>query len=212
MTDFKSVAVTIRPKDGVTNDHILKFSKWVSRNTQYNKIVTEKEGCAKHIHASLFFEKPRNISNLRKLITNLYPDLTPQEKIILRQGVKPQYNIDWLEYLDKDDSTVVISSNLPERQYIHQYFPTPLESTKKRRNNTYYGRLEMLWQEHVEPGIDPNPPNCRDFLFKMMYSLRVLDVIKDDRAIVQVSRHLSRFLQKMETSVIEINSCYEKDE
>jgi len=52
---------------------------------------------------------------------------------------------------------------------------------------------------------------ARDFLFNMMYNERCINVIRDDKAIVQTARHLVRWLNKATHSTIEL-APFEKEE
>lgn len=200
----QTFAITHRPKDGVSDEDVTTMVTFVKRVSKYYKVITEKEDSARHIHVALFTHQPLLKKNLVRSVLNLYPDLLPEEKMVLRQGVKVSGNSQWLDYLEKGDSTVVVESNLPEKKHLEGYYPTPEELPKSvRKNLSYYGRLEKLWFEHVDPGKVKNPVNCRHFLFKMMYSERLIDVIKDDKSIIQVSRHLARYLNKVDESCIE---------
>jgi len=71
--------------------------------------------------------------------------------------------------------------------------------------------MESLWFKHTSPDYEIHTRNCRDFLFKMMYSERCFAVIKDDRTIIQTARHLVRWLKKECYSTIELTP-FEKEE
>lgn len=203
-TKKQTFAITHRPKGGVSDEDVKTMVKYCERVAKYYKVITEKEGCERHIHAAIFTKEPILKKNVVRSVLNLYPDLLPEEKMVLRQGVKVSGSSQWLDYLEKGDSTVVIQSNLPEVAHLEAYYPPPAEiSNKVRKNLTYYGRLEKLWYEHVDPGKVQNPENCRHFLFNMMYNKRLIDVIRDDRTIIQTSRHLARYLNKVQESCIE---------
>lgn len=206
----KSFSITIRPKDGITTDHITKYQKWVAKKTTYSYTVTEKELHEKHIHSAIFFDTPQRIDNLKRSLISLF-SFSGNEKYHA-VCIKTIYSHDWISYLEKGDSTVVLHSNLPEEHNIESYFsPTP-NKTNKTTTLSYYGRLEKLWYEIQDAQHETNPASCRDFLFRLMYKDRLIEPLRDDKTIIQVSRHLSRYLQKMETSCIEVNSLYEKDE
>ena len=205
MSKYQAYAITLRPKDGVTNEQIVTFNKWATRYSEYSLIVTEKEDTARHIHAGIFLKKPTLKGNICKLLDRLPLDLSATERIVFLQGVKPMFNHDWITYCNKGDFTTTIHSNLPEQKHLESYFAQSPTTSHVRKNLTYYGRLEKLWYEYNEPGVEINPKNVRDFLFRMMYSLRVIDVIRDDKSIIQVSRHLSRYINKAESSTIEPN-------
>lgn len=196
-------AITHRPKNGVTEDDIETIVKWCSKKCKYYKVITEKDHDERHIHAAVFLTEPTCRSNVVKSVMRLYPDLAPEEKMVLRQGIKVSGSAQWLDYLAKGDSTKVIQDNLPERKHLEGFYEQPDLPLKVRKNLSYYGRLEKLWYEHVDPDKVQNPENCRHFLFNMMYNKRLIDVIRDDKTIIQTSRHLARYLNRVKESVIE---------
>lgn len=202
-------AITHRPKDGVTQNDIVVFENYLRRRGQYYKLITEKEGHERHIHCVVCFDPSVFKANVVRDVLKLYPELSEEERIVLRQGVKVVYDSNWLSYLDKGDSTVLISENLPDG-CLDSFYPEE-SSNKTRKNLSYYSRLEKLWYENEGNDKHPTASNCRDFLFDMMYCKRMIDVIRDDKSIIQVSRHLSRYLKKSKVCCIDVN-IYERDE
>jgi len=209
---FRTYALTVRPRDGVTDDHVSRISKWVRKNAEYYHLVTEKTGSRRHVHCGVVLKESRTRSNVLQRILNLFKELTATEKSVLRNGLKIMYNWDFVNhYLDKDDETVVIESHLPESGHIESFFPPkPVEKVSKKCS-LYYHELETLWFKHVSPGTEVHTKNARDFLFKMMYSERCIPVIRDDKQIIQTARHLVRWLNKTEESTIEL-PVFEKEE
>lgn len=210
----QTYAITHRPIGGVSESDISVLVSWCKKHCRYYKVITEKEGSERHIHAACFLSESKDRSNVVKSIMRLYPDLLPEEKMVLRQGIKVSGNSQWLDYLEKGDSTVIIESNLPELSHLDSYYPPPPELPKTiRKNLSYYGRLEKLWYEHVDPSRVQNPVNCRHFLFNMMYNKRLIDVIRDDKTIIQTSRHLARYLNRVRESSIEkiVDNAFEDD-
>jgi len=210
---FKTYALTIRPLDGITDKQVESSMVFIRRRCEYYHVVTEKTGSSRHLHAGIILKDPCVRSNMLTNLLRLFKDLTPQEKTVLRSGLKIMYNWDFVNaYLDKDDDTVVIASNLPESGHIESFFPPkPVVQDKQKKCSLYYHELESLWYAHSPPGIEINTVTARDFLFRVMYSLRVLPVIRDDKQIVQTARHLVRWLNKQETNTIEL-PCFEKEE
>lgn len=210
----KSLAITIRPKGGVTDTQILAYSNWARTKSQYSYTVTEKEFEQRHIHSALFFEEPVRHDNIKRSLHGVFPLLSEVEKRVAIK-VKVVYSHDWLSYLDKGDSTVVVYSNLPEKHMLEAYFssPPPVASSKtKTTEQSFYSKLERMWYQRVDAGTECNPRTVRDFLFDLMYSERLIDPLRDDRTIVQVSRHLHRYINKYTSSCIEVNPLFEKDE
>lgn len=205
MSKFSTYSITFRPRNGVDDDQIKRFDKWVRKQSIHYHVVTEKQDDKRHIHAAVVLNRPLTRSNVSTALSRLYPSLDSSEK---RHAwcLKVWYNNDWLsEYLDKDDDTVVVCSCLPEIGHLESFYPPKEDvSTRTARCSVYYHRLESLWYEHQATEVAVNTVNVRHFLFRMMYSLRVIDVIRDDKGIIQVARHLTRFLNKTEESTIEL--------
>jgi len=89
--------------------------------------------------------------------------------------------------------------------------PIPKEQQTAKKCSLYYHELERLWYEHRTPAFEVTTITTRDFLFEVMYAKRVLPVIRDDKQIIQVSRHLTRWLNRVTSSSIEL-PCFEKEE
>lgn len=213
--EFKTFAITFRPSNGVSDLHIEKTMKWVRKHGEYYHVITEKTGSSRHIHAAVFLKKEKTQGNVCVMLCGLYQDLTPEEKTVLRRGVKVLYNYDWISnYLDKDDDTVVIASNLPEKSRLESYFPEKPDDpivNRARKCSAYYHELEDLWRKRQPVAVEINTITARDFLFRMMYSERCINVIRDDKTIIQTARHLVRWLNKSEVSTIEL-PVFEKEE
>lgn len=211
---YRSYALTVRPLNGVTDDHVDRLSKWVTKCSKYYRVITEKTGSERHIHVGFILKEARMRSNVLQRILQLFPEFSPTERQVLRQGLKIMYNTDFItNYLDKDDDTVVVVDNLPEVSHMEAYFPPKpdLKVRGEKKCSLYYHELEALWFKHSTPGTDINTVTVRDFLFRVMYCLRVLPVIRDDRQIVQTARHLTRWLKHESYSTIEI-APFEKEE
>lgn len=198
-TPIRSFAVTFRPRDGVTDEQIQKFVKWVKKYATYYYVITEKNDKERHIHAALFLSKAVRRSSLLITLVRLYPDLSYEEKRVFQTGIKNMYNYDWLgSYLEKGDDTIVVERNLPERHLMDAYFDE-VPSLKKKGPSAadpFFSNLENLWHLHRGPASDPNPQEIRCFLMDMMNNTRVIRVIADNRKIFALSCALSRYIKK----------------
>eukprot|EP00917_Polyrhabdina_sp_WS-2016_P028867 GHVP01061465.1.p1 GENE.GHVP01061465.1~~GHVP01061465.1.p1 ORF type:complete len:108 (-),score=19.05 GHVP01061465.1:331-654(-) len=79
------------------------------------------------------------------------------------------------------------------------------EEPKTERRNAYYYELKALWFKYNKNDRYFTLQKCKDFLFRMMYKENEIEIINDDREIVQTARHLRRFLEK------EVNCCIPDD-
>ena len=206
-TKYLTWAFTLRPRDGVTDKQVEKMEKYLHNHAQYWKIITEKEGDQRHMHTAFVLKNPSSKSNVAVYLTRMYKDLDAEETAIMRQGLKIWYNKDFLDYLDKDDDTVVISSNLPEVSHLEAFFPPKpvvLAPGQKKQlaNHAMLENLEKLWMEHVPTHYVVNTENARNFMWSMMYEKRLIGVILDDKRIDQVSRALVRWMLKANTCTV----------
>lgn len=202
LPSIRSYAVTFRPHGGVTDKQIDDFTAFCGKYCTYYSIVTEKEDDERHIHAGLFLKKKVDRSSFCTQLIRKFPDLSYDEKAVLRKGIKFMYNIDFVKnYMDKDDDTVVVANNLPETATLDSYF-AEVPNPKKRGPSSadpYYSNLEKLWYLHKRPEDECNPNNIRHFLMNMMNKERIIRVISDNRKVFSLSCALARYINE-ETS------------
>lgn len=214
---FSTYALTIRPRNGITDSQVQVCVEWIRKRCTYYHIVTEKTGSARHLHAGCYLKTPVLRSNMALVLVRLGKSLELQddELSVLRSGLKIMYNGDFCAaYLDKDDDTEVVASNLPEVRHLESFYPPKpqeAETKKAARHSAQYWELEKLWYEHMRPIDEVNTQNARNFLFSMMYEKRLIGVLRDDKAIIQVARHLVRWINKTAYSTIELPP-FEKEE
>lgn len=215
---FKSYAITIRPRNGIDEDQLPLVTDWIKKRCSHYHIVTEKEGSARHLHAAMYLLTPVKRSNMTVVLGRLGKKIgmDAEEICVMNRGVRILYSNDFVtNYLDKDDDTVVIASCLPEMGSLNSFYPPkPVADVNQRKvakHSKYYWELEKLWYEHKRPIDEPNTQNMRNFLFDMMYNKRLIPVIKDDKSILQVSRHLTRWVKKVDESTLEL-APFEKEE
>lgn len=197
---YQSYALTIRPLDGATDIHDDILCRFVRKYCEYYYIVSEKTDYERHLHAGIFMKKMTSRSDLSIMLKRIFKDFSPEEKRVLNQGIRIMYNIDFVEnYLDKDDDTELILQNLPEAAHLEAYWPPSKEQEKAKARaavDKYYANLEYLWYQHQNPSVEVTYETCCRFLSRMMYSDRLIRVLRDDRAISQTARHLSRYIRK----------------
>lgn len=214
---FATFAITVRPRNGISDAQVRLVTHWIKKRSTYYHVVTEKTGLSRHLHAGMYLKTAVTRSNLLTVLIRLGKSLELQddELSVLRSGLRIMYNGDFVsEYLDKGDDTEVIATNLPEVSHLEKYYPPkPAEPSaqKAARHSAQYWELEKLWYEYMRPMDEVNTENARHFLFQMMYSKRLIPVLRDDKAIIQVARHLVRWINKTEFSTIELPP-FEKEE
>lgn len=210
MSKFTTYAITLRPLNGVTDNEVEGFVTLCKRLCNSYHVVTEKTGSQRHIHAALFLKKGTSRSNVAVVISRHCKKFgyNETERAVALKGVKIMYNNDWLvNYLDKEDDTEVVGSDLPPLdRLIALYPPKPSESTKPKAS-LYYVELEKLMDEHWGRPLDGplTLQDVMDFLFEMMYSKRLINVLRDDKTVKATAKNFLRFYNKQDYSDIALD-------
>lgn len=182
---FRTYAVTLRPRNGIDDSQASKIVAWMKKRCTHLHVVSEKTGSARHVHAALYLKMDVTRSNFATVLVRLGAQLgfDEEEKVILRKGIRILYSDDFVQsYLDKDDDTEVLISDLPAVGTLYDWYPpkpSPVVHTAK--HSKYYWDLELLWNTHKRPVEECNTQNVRNFLFDMMYNKRCIPVIRDDK-------------------------------
>lgn len=205
---YKSFALTVRPRDGATSAHDDLLCKFVRKQCDYYYIISEKLDDERHLHCGIFLKKAVKRADFTTVIKRVFKAFDDEEKRVLNQGVKIMYNYDFIQnYLDKDDDTEVILKNLPEESHLESYWPPSKEQEKAKAKaavDKYYANLEYLWFQHQPVAHEVNYHECAKFLSDLMYNKRLIRVMRDDKAIAQCAKHLSRYIRKDSTYVPEL--------
>lgn len=197
---FQTFAFTLRPRAGVTDAQIDKLCKYLKNHANWWKVITEKEGDARHVHAVWVMKTPCTRSHVLVYLTRMYKDLDPEEMAIMKKGLKIWYNKDFLDYLNKGDDTVVVEENLPEVSYLESLFPDE-PTTKVEKKPFMHATMETyekLWRLHQPVHVVVNTQNARDFLMSMQFEKRVIGLMTDQQ-MIQHSKWLVRWMVKANT-------------
>lgn len=211
---LKTFAVTIRPKDGITDTQIKTFVSYAKRKCEYYYIITEKEDDERHIHAGLFYKKETQRSNITIELSRLFKDLSPDERKVLMQGVKVMYNNDFIsKYMNKGDSTTIVESNLPEIGTLESFYPPPLPTGTERKHLNHHSLMkqyEVLWNTYRAPHVEIITSNVRDFLFDMQYNKRTIGLLTDN-VMFQHAKWFTRWMMKADVCRLDLPP-FEKEE
>ena len=207
---YQSYALTVRPRDGATGFHDQIMSDFVKKYCEYYFVVSEKLDSDRHLHAGLFLKKATSRSDLCCMIKRAYRMLDDDEKRVLVKGVRIMYNMDFIEnYLDKDDDTEEVLKNLPEANFLEGYWPPTSDQMKAKAEQAvdkYYAKLEYLWYQYQNPGVEVNYQSVCMFLSRMMNAEREIRVIADDRKLKQTAMALARYIRKDVSYVVALAS------
>lgn len=184
--EFKAIAFTIRPKDGVKDDGVIenKVIKYLKKHHGF--LVAEKEGVSRHLHGVIYFEKPKRKRDFYLVLKGYQEEeqgaeLHYNEERVLKGGLKIAYNDDfYTEYTNKEDS-ILIYDNLPDD--TNSYYPSEQEQQKvKRKSNAVdqtYNHLLELWEESGRTELTEN--SVKIFMYEMMYVKKQIKVIEDKK-------------------------------
>ena len=214
MSKYTTYAITIRFRNGITDDEIKKASAFIKKKSEFYYIITEKLEDDRHLHAAVILKKECSHPNFATDIVRLFKEHDAEERRVLRKGVKVMYSYDFIcNYLNKDDDTVIIEKNMPEKNHIEHHFPPPKVSRSESHSLNHHKEmkeLEVLWYEYMATHVEINTSNVRDFLFNMMYNERRIGLL-DDKKMFQTARHLTRWINKVDSCKLEIPP-FEKEE
>ncbi len=129
---FSSFAITICPKDGISDLTISKIVIWLKKQP-YSVAVIEKDDEARHLHAQIWLDQPRakgdGSKQLQRICEAKIEDFDIAQKKVMRGGIKIAYS-DWYEdyLLDNDekvDPARILIDSPPEQSL--KFYPTEEE-------------------------------------------------------------------------------------
>lgn len=215
---YKSFALTIRPRAGITNDTILAFKSWLSKQ-DYAVAVTEMEGDSRHLHAQLWLNEGRTKDDVSKAVKRIcertISDWDAAQTKVLRGGIRIAYSDWYLEYLvDNEDKGEVNNENIiinnpPDR--TEHYYPSEEEQEKvKQVSQAADPRFLAMEQECNEWLIMENKEvtlkNIAQWLCYAMFSQRTMKVLINQRDRTALCKTLYAYMSKSD----DINLFVEK--
>lgn len=92
---FKCFAVTIRPRDGVTDAILNRLRAYVDNpraKVAGSMAVTEMTGSARHVHASLYYDEGKRKDKVQRAMQQVQDCCDEAEKRVCNTGVKIAYS------------------------------------------------------------------------------------------------------------------------
>lgn len=215
---YKSFALTIRPRAGITNDTILAFKSWLSKQ-DYAVAVTEMEGDSRHLHAQLWLNEGRTKDDVSKAVKRIcertISDWDAAQTKVLRGGIRIAYSDWYLEYLvDNEDKGEVNNENIiinnpPDR--TEHYYPSEEEQEKvKQVSQAADPRFLAMEQECNEwltmENKEVTLKNIAQWLCYAMFSQRTMKVLINQRDRTALCKTLYAYMSKSD----DINLFVEK--
>jgi len=184
----KSFALTIRPRDGITDKTVASFKKWLGKQ-DYSVSVLEMQNEARHLHAQLWYKEPKHRGDICKQVHRIcertIENFDTAQLKVLRQGIKIAYSDWYLDYLtdneNKTDNALILTNNPPEKSL--DYYPTEEEQeARKNQCNAIDQRMFALEQKFLEQNPDNHCINAvAQFLSQEMFQNRTIKCIVQQR-------------------------------
>lgn len=218
---YKSFALTIRPRAGITNDTINALKSWMLK-LDYSVAVTEMTGEARHLHAQIWLNEGRTKDDVAKAVKRIcertISDWDATQSKVLRGGIRIAYSDWYLEYLvDNEEKGCVeldniIINNPPDR--TEQFYPTEEEQEKVKSvsnaTDPRYQSLEIQYLDWAKMNdVEITMKSVAQFLCYAMFQQRTIKVITNQRdrtglcktlyAYISKSNNIELFMEKTAT-------------
>lgn len=206
----KAWAITIRPKNGISDKNIKEFSKWLEKFAFEDRLyaVTEMTGEKRHIHGVFLTvsDKDKRQDNLKRDINKVLKSSLGEcwSKHTLK--LKYCYNSDWIDkYCAKEHKDNVIYDTLGD---YDDFLPTAeeqLQAIKKSKESiadTYFNNLSELWDEYKfewtpEGSWLHYKIDALKFLGAMMYEHKRINVVRDRKCIINIAEGFRNYKLSM---------------
>lgn len=219
----KAWAITIRPKNGITDEHIKMLPQWLSKWSFEERLyaVTEMEDEKRHIHGVFLTYSDKDIrqDNLKRGINTVLKkslgECWSKHSLVLKYC----YNHDWInKYCSKEHRDNAIYDSLGE---YDDFLPSAEEQLEAIRNSNqsvidrYFHKLVELWQEFEKAwDVTAHPVILKyqslKFIDEMMFVEKRISVIRDKKVVVQVAEAFLRYSREM-TDPLRYMTQEEKD-
>lgn len=205
---YKSFALTIRPRAGITNDTINAFKNWLLKQ-DYSVAVTEMTNEARHLHAQIWLNEGRTKDDVAKAVKRIcertISDWDATQSKVLRGGIRIAYSDWYLEYLvDNEQKGCVeldniITNNPPDR--TEQYYPTEEEQEKvKQVSQAADPRFLAMEQEcsewHALESKEITMKSIARWLCYVMFEKRTMKVLINQRDRTALCKTLYAYMTK----------------
>lgn len=222
---YKSFALTIRPRAGITNDTIEAFKNWLLK-LDYSVAVTEMQDEARHLHAQIWLNEGRTKDDVAKAVKRIcertIPDWDATQSKVLRGGIRISYSDWYLEYLvDNEEKGCVeidniVTNNPPDKTEC--FYPSQEEQEAvKAVTNAADPRFLSMEQECNKYLVKNNMPltiiNVATWLCYAMFQERTMKVIIQQRDRTALCKTLFAYMTKStDTSLFLEKTLAEKKE
>lgn len=163
------------------------MTKYLKKQT-YSAYVYEGEAETRHIHAQIWFDKPRRKNDVQKQLCRIAercdPDWSQASRKVLVSGVKVAYNNSFLDnYMTKDGDHDWY--HVPEKP--DDFYPTESEQeqvmAKANAKDDFYHSLKELWGDKELETTHPllQLEEVAEWVFDQMYVEKTIKTISDTK-------------------------------
>lgn len=203
---FRSFGITIRPRDGITDDCVKNVVKYLNRHPQYAVAVLEKEDTERHLHAQVWYDDPKYKGDIKKQLVRIVSNSKlvhewdlPQKQhtIFVKIAYKDWYNDYLLENDLKIDSPNILINNPPLE--TDGFYPTQDEQDKVQAIATSvdprFAKLEQDCLVYLN-GSAITLRNIAVYLSFAMYVERSIKVVIHKRDRTALAQSLYAYMKK----------------
>lgn len=156
-------SITLNPPQGVDDAMCERFIKWLKKPSTHCLgafVVTEKTGTERHIHAQVYFGKPKIKCAVQKSCICIQDCKDHYEEHVLKEGFEIGYSDDFYKnYLTKDleGDTIIIYNEVPDEDVRIACYPSAEEQAetqaRSRCVDTGMYNWEKRWlEEYADNG------------------------------------------------------------
>ena len=197
----KAWAITIRPKNGITDADINMFKNfWLNKLAYKNRLyaVTEMDGDKRHIHGVFLTRRDNDLrqDNLKRALNTILKRSFGERFSRHTLCLKHVFNKDWEKvYCAKEMKDNIIIDTIGNYDDFLPSAEEQLEainSKKSKVTDHYFHNLCELWEEYNYKWNDKGFPliwkvDALNFLKDMMYGKKRISVIRDKKCRVAVA-------------------------
>ncbi len=200
---FRSYCLTIRPRDGITDDTTQQITKWLTK-CHHAVAVLEKSEHERHLHAQIWTDTPKARGDICKQVQRIcersIKEWDTAQLKVLRSGVKIAYSDWYLDYLvendDKEPPNIIVN-NPPEKTM--DYYPTEEQQediqTMKQAVDPRFADLEIKCRDYL--GEKPiTERTVASFLADAMFKSRTIKCVIQQRDRVALAKTLYAYMSK----------------
>lgn len=190
MKKYKSFAITVRPRQGISEAVSKEVIKWLEKQDYYG-YVFEGEGITRHMHAQVWMEKavPKGVIQMAmvRIGERKLADWDEEQKSVMRRGIRIAYS-DWLnDYcLENDEKIDPENKEVNEPLKTNEFYPTEEEQEALEKKVTAcdqkYHDLNVMYTDWLEKNGKVNRLGlAAEFLSWAMFSEKCIKVIEDPK-------------------------------